>query len=189
VSVILHALLLDVPELVETERLTLRATRAGCGAAMHAAVMESLEELRVWMPWAREPRSLDTAEARCREAAAKWHAREELDFCFFNKADGTLVGTGGLHTIDWTLPRFEIGYWVRTPCRGKGLATEAAQALAGMARGVLGAVRLEITSDARNTASRKVAEKAGFELEGIRRKSRRDVAGELADSCMYARVF
>jgi RimJ/RimL family protein N-acetyltransferase len=189
VSVILHALLLDVPEVVETERLTLRATRAGCGAAMHAAVMESLEELPVGMPWAREPRSLDTAEARCREAAAKWHAREELDFCFFNKADGTLVGTGGLHTTDWSLPRFEIGYWVRTPCRGKGLATEAAQALAGMARGVLGAVRLEITSDARNTASRKVAEKAGFELEGIRRKSRRDVAGELADSCMYARVF
>jgi RimJ/RimL family protein N-acetyltransferase len=189
VSVILHALLLDVPEVVDTERLTLRATRAGCGAAMHAAVMESLEELRVWMPWARAPRSLDTAEARCREATAKWHAREELDFCFFSKADGELVGTGGLHTIDWTLPRFEIGYWVRTPCRGKGLATEATRALADMARGALGAVRLEITSDARNTASRKVAEKAGFELEGIRRKSRRDVGGELADSCMYARVF
>jgi RimJ/RimL family protein N-acetyltransferase len=188
-SVILHALLLNVPEVVETERLTLRATRAGCGAVMHAAVMESLDELRMWMPWAREPRSLDTAEARCREATARWHAREELDFCFYSKADGTLVGTGGLHTIDWTLPRFEIGYWVRTPCRGKGLATEATRALAGMARGVLGAVRLEITSDARNTASRKVAEKAGFELEGIRRKSRRDAAGELADSCMYARVF
>jgi ribosomal-protein-serine acetyltransferase len=189
VSVILHALLLNVPEVVETERLTLRATRAGCGAAMHAAVMESLEELRVWMPWAREPRSLDTADARCREATSKWHAREELDFCFFRKADGALVGTGGLHTIDWTLPRFEIDYWVRTPCRGKGLATEATRALADMARGVLGAVRLEITSDARNRASRKVAEKAGFELEGIRRKSRRDAAGELADSCMYARVF
>jgi RimJ/RimL family protein N-acetyltransferase len=50
-------------------------------------------------------------------------------------------------------------------------------------------MRLEITSDARNFPSRKVAENAGFELEGIRRKSRRDVTGELADSCMYARVF
>jgi RimJ/RimL family protein N-acetyltransferase len=34
-----------------------------------------------------------------------------------------------------------------------------------------------------------VAEKSGFELEGIRRKSRRDAHGKLADSCMYARVF
>jgi RimJ/RimL family protein N-acetyltransferase len=34
-----------------------------------------------------------------------------------------------------------------------------------------------------------VAEKCGFELEGILRRSRRDAAGELADSCMYARVF
>jgi RimJ/RimL family protein N-acetyltransferase len=34
-----------------------------------------------------------------------------------------------------------------------------------------------------------VAEKSGFVLEGIRQRSRRDVAGELADSCMYARIF
>jgi ribosomal-protein-serine acetyltransferase len=53
----------------------------------------------------------------------------------------------------------------------------------------LGARRLEITSDARNVASRRVAEKSGFELEGIRRRSRRDNAGELADSCMYARLL
>ena len=188
-SVILHALLLDVPEVVEAERLTLRATRAGYGAALHAAIMESLDDLRLWMPWAREPRTLETSEARCREATARWHSREELDFCFFSRGDGALVGTGGLHTIDWSLPRFEIGYWVRAGRRGQGLATEATRVLAGMAREALGAVRLEITSDARNAASRRVAEKAGFELEGIRRRSRRDAAGELADSCMYARVF
>ena len=41
---------------------------------------------------------------------------------------------------------------------------------------------------ARNLASRRVAEKCGFVLEGIRRRSRRDASGELADSCMYALV-
>jgi ribosomal-protein-serine acetyltransferase len=189
VGVILHALLLDVPEALETERLTLKATRAGVGAAMHQAVFESLHELKAWLPWAREPRSLEVAEARCREAQAKWHAREELDFCFFRKGDGALVGTGGLHTIDWSIPKFEIGYWIRTTCRGAGLATEATVALAGMARAALGAHRLEITSDTRNAASRRVAEKSGFVLEGIRRQSRRDAAGELADSCLYAKVF
>jgi RimJ/RimL family protein N-acetyltransferase len=58
-----------------------------------------------------------------------------------------------------------------------------------MARAALGAVRLEIRSDARNAPSRRVAEKCGFMLEGILRRSRRDNAGELADSCMYAKVF
>jgi RimJ/RimL family protein N-acetyltransferase len=189
VSVILHALLLNVPEVVETARLRLEATRAGRGGAISDAVAESYDELKRWMPWAKEPQSAGDSEGHCRAMQARWHAREELDFCFVRKSDGLLVGKGGLHTIDWSLPKFELGYWVRSSCTRLGLATEAARGLAEMARRSLGAVRLEIASDARNTASRKVAEKAGFELEGVRRRSRRDVAGELADSCMYARVF
>jgi RimJ/RimL family protein N-acetyltransferase len=54
---------------------------------------------------------------------------------------------------------------------------------------LLGARRIEITADVRNQASRRVAEKSGFVLEGIRRQSRRDADGNLADSCMYARTF
>jgi ribosomal-protein-serine acetyltransferase len=189
VSVILHALLLDVPELVESERLTIEATRPGRGAGISAAVAESFAELRRWMPWAKEPQSPEDSEGHCHVMRARWFAREELDYCFVRRSDGLLVGKGGLHTIDWSLPRFEIGYWIRTSCARQGYATEATLALARMARSALGAVRIEITSDARNAASRRVAEKAGFELEGIRLRSRRDVSGEVADSCMYARVF
>jgi RimJ/RimL family protein N-acetyltransferase len=188
VGVLLQALLLDIPESLETSRLWLRATRAGAGAQVREAVYESQALLRPWMPWAQEEQTLEDSERHCREAQARWHARQELDFCFWRKSDGILVGTGGLHTIDWSVPKFEIGYWIRASCAGQGLATEAASALAAWARGSLGAQRLEITSDARNLASRRVAEKCGFVLEGIRRHSRRDASGELADSCMYALV-
>jgi RimJ/RimL family protein N-acetyltransferase len=189
VTLLLHALLLEIPEKVKTPRLTLGATRAGAADAIHEAVEESYADLRRWMPWAAEPQKLEDARAHCATMTAKWHAREELDFCFLRDGDGVLVGKGGLHTIDWSIPKFEIGYWVRSSCAGQGYATEAAEAMAGMARTVLGAVRLEIRSDARNHASRRVAEKCGFDLEGIARRSRRDNAGALADSCMYARVF
>jgi ribosomal-protein-serine acetyltransferase len=189
VTVILHALLLNVPEVVQTERLRLEAARPGRGPEINAAVMESYEALKRWMPWAREPQTGEDSEGHCRLMQARWHAREELDYCIVRKSDGVLVGKGGLHTIDWSLPKFEIGYWVRSSCTGQGIASEATRGLADMARRALGAVRIEITCDARNAPSRHVAEKAAFELEGIRRKSRRDVGGELADSCMYARVF
>ena len=186
---ILQALLLDIPEELESGRLWLRATRAGAGAPVNQAFLESHAQLRPWMPWAREVQTLEEAEKHCREAQARWHARQELDFCFWRKADGAFIGKGGLHTIDWAVPKFEIGYWIRTSCAGQGLAGEAAGAMADFARDRLGARRLEITSDARNVASRRVAEKCGFVLEGIRRQSRRDAAGELADSCVYARIF
>jgi RimJ/RimL family protein N-acetyltransferase len=189
VTLILHALLLEIPETVKTSRLTLEATRAAASDAIHAAVLESHEDLKRWMPWAAEPQKPEDARAHCATMTAKWHAREELDFCFVRDDDGVLVGKGGLHTIDWSIPKFEIGYWIRSSCASHGYATEAADGLAAMAREVLGAVRLEIRSDARNHASRRVAEKCGFGLEGILRRSRRDNAGDLADSCMYAKVY
>ena len=176
-------------EELETPRLRLRATRAGAGGAVKEALLESLGELRPWMPWAREAQVLEDAEKHCREMQARWHARQELDFTFLRKDDGLLVGKGGLHTIDWTVPKLEIGYWVRTSCARQGFASEAAAALATFARDRLGSHRLEITSDTRNVPSRKVAEKCGFTLEGILRQSRRGASGELADSCVYARTF
>jgi RimJ/RimL family protein N-acetyltransferase len=189
VTVLLHALLLNVPEVVETRRLILESTRAGRAGEIHAAVLESYATLKPWMPWAAEPQQAEDTQAHCQTMQARWHAREELDYCFVRRDDGMLVGKGGLHTIDWSLPKFEIGYWVRSSCAGQGFASEGAAALADMARRALGAVRLEIRSDARNAASRRVAEKCGFALEGILRRSRRDNGGELADSCMYAKVY
>jgi RimJ/RimL family protein N-acetyltransferase len=183
------ALLLEIPETIETPRLQLRATRAGAGKAINEAFVESHPELAPWMPWAKVAMTPEDSERHCREAQAKWYARQELDFCFHRKADGGFVGKGGLHSIDWSIPKFEIGYWVRTSCARQGFATEAARAMADFAVASLGARRIEIASDARNVPSRRVAEKCGFTLEGVRRASRRDNAGELADSCMYARIF
>ena len=187
-GVILQALLLDIPESLETSRLWLRATRAGAGAAANEAVRESHAELRPWMPWAREVPSAEESEKHCVEMQAKWLSREILDFCFVRKSDGVLIGKGGLHTIDWTVPKMQIGYWIRTSCAGQGYATEATAGLVALACDRLAARRLEITSDARNSPSRRVAEKSGFKLEGILRQSRRGADGELADACMYARV-
>jgi RimJ/RimL family protein N-acetyltransferase len=189
VGVILQALLLDIPESIATPRLVLRATRAGMGAVVNAAVLESHGLLKPWMPWAHDPQSLEAAEEHCREMQAKWHSREVLDFCFHRREDGEFVGKGGLHTIDWRVPKFEIGYWMRTSCSGRGYATEAAGALAEFARATLGARRVEIGSDAQNAASRRVAEKSGFVLEGICRQARRGVDGSLRDACVYAKVY
>src|SRR5262249_4185470 len=83
-------------------------------------------------------------------------------------------------TIDWTVPKCEIGYWIRSSCARRGYATEAATALAALASGALGARRVEITCNARNAASRRVAEKSGFALEAVLANHRRDTAGALA---------
>jgi ribosomal-protein-serine acetyltransferase len=183
------ALKLEIPEAIETARLQLRATRVGHERVVHAAVAESLRQLRLWMPWAKTGLSAEDSATHCRDSELKWHSREILDFCFFERDGGEFAGKGGLHTIDWDVPKFEIGYWIRSSRAARGYATEACIAMAGFARDHLGAHRIEITTDARNAASRRVAEKSGFTLEGVMVNRRRDVAGRLADACMYAMVF
>ena len=76
-TVILHALLLEIREVVESERLTLVAARAGQGATLNEAAAESHAELKDWMPWAQKVQSVDESEAYCREAQAKWPGTEQ----------------------------------------------------------------------------------------------------------------
>lgn len=181
-----RALLLNIPERIETERMILRAAKLGDGPEAFEAVLESVNELKPWMPWVHpEPRLAGSIEFHA-NAQAKWYSREMLDFQWHDKATRRLIGKGGFHTINWDVPKFEIGYWVRTSMAGHGYCTEAVNALVAFSRRELGAKRLEICSDPRNLKSRHVAERCGFVLEGILRRNMRDPCGDLRDSCMYA---
>jgi RimJ/RimL family protein N-acetyltransferase len=172
----------------ETERLWVRAVRPGDGAAIYQAIMESLNELRPWMPWARGAQSIEASEAYVREAAARWRTREELGMHFTRKADGLLLGAIGLHHIDWSVPRFEIGYWIRTSQQGHGYVTEAVKGVTRFAFERLKAVRIEIRCDAANRRSAAVAERAGYTLEARLRWERRNAAGTLADTLIYVKL-
>ncbi|MEP7156550.1 MAG: GNAT family protein [Betaproteobacteria bacterium] len=182
------ALLLDIPEVIVTERMLLRAVKANDGPATFEAVLESVNDLEPWMPWVHpEPQLAGSIDFNA-NAQAKWYSREMLDFQWIDKTTGRLVGKGGFHTIDWSVPKMEIGYWVRTSMAGKGFCSEAVKALVEFAGTELGVKRLEICSDPRNLRSRNVAEKCGFTLEGILRRNMRDPRGGIRDSCMYARI-
>jgi RimJ/RimL family protein N-acetyltransferase len=184
-----QALLLNIPERIETERLILRAVKSHDGPEAFEAVVESVNELKPWMPWVHPEPLLESSIRFHAEAQAKWYSREMLDFQWHDKATGRLIGKGGFHTINWAVPKLEIGYWVRTSMTGKGYCCEAVNALVAFAQKELSAKRLEICSDPRNKKSRAVAERCGFVLEGILKQNMRAPDGNLRDSCMYALVF
>ena len=178
-------LLLDFPDYFETERLLIRCPQPGDGAALNAAVIESLEELRPWMPWAQNEPSIEDSEEVCRRARAKWLSREDLMLFLFLK-NGTFIGGSGLHRIDWEVPKFEIGYWLRTSQHGKGLMTEAVRGITRFAFEQLNAERVEIRCDERNEKSHGVMERAGFIREGCLRNFVREHGGELRNALIYA---
>ena len=185
-------LLIDVPERIETERLVLRAPRRGDGLMVNAAIAASIVELGPWLPWAGSMPSIDESEATCRRQQGRFLLREDFVMLIFLRAsdgsEGELVGGTGLHRINWTLRRFEIGYWRKTGCEGRGVVTEAVRAMARMAFDHLDARRVEIRMDDANVRSWKVAERAGFTLEALMRFDATTPVGEPRSTRVYARV-
>ena len=185
------ALLREVPETFLTPRLQLRPHRPEDAPALQEALAESSAHLRqfLWgLPWVAAEPTRETALARCRRSAAQFLLREDLAWLAFEREGGRLVGSVGLHRSDWSLPRTEVGYWMRPSVAGRGLAVEAVDAVVGWALDGLGALRVDLVADAANTASRRVAERCGFTLEGIQRQVARAPDGSLRDHCLYARL-
>ncbi|KHL92864.1 acetyltransferase [Paenibacillus sp. IHB B 3415] len=181
-------ILISMPESFESSRLLIRAALWGDGAAVNEAVQESTAELSPWMPWAQHIPSVEESEASIRKSRLQFLERKDIRLLLVNKKSGQLVGSSGLHRIDWQVRKFEIGYWVRTSCAGQGYITEAVSAIADFAVQELQAARLEIRCDSRNTQSARVAERAGFTLEGILRNDKLDVQGALRDTMIFSKV-
>jgi RimJ/RimL family protein N-acetyltransferase len=179
---------ITVPEEFESERLIIRTPRPGDGTELNAAIRESFAELSQWLPWAKQIPSVEETEANCAAAFERYKAKTDFRLIIFLKGTSTIVGACGLHGVDWNVPRFDIGYWVRTGCSGNGYITEAVRATADFAFNLLGARRVSICMDSCNDRSRAVAERAGFIYEGTLRNEARRNDGQLRDLMVYSKV-
>lgn len=130
---------------------------------LHAAVIESLDHLRPWMPWvAQEPLTL----AQRTELIAGWHELWDMGDKMCGMFAGVeVVGGCGLHRRIGP-GGLEIGYWVRVGRTGRGYATEAARQLTAMAFADPDVTHVEIHHDVTNLASGRVPAKLGFTLVG-----------------------
>lgn len=178
----------ELPTSLLSPRLLIRAPRAEDAPQLFEAVRESLPELQPWMPWATLDYSLKGCRENLSEAAKRFAEGSDLRYHFFAREDGRLLGSSGLHRIDWRVPRFEIGYWIRTSRTGQGLVSETVRALSRLAFEELHARRVEIRCDHLNVASGLVAERCGFQLEGLLRNWKRGSDGSLRDERIYALV-
>lgn len=183
------AILRDFPSSFESERLLIRSPQPGDGRVMRQAVLESQEHLALWMPWAMKIDDELVYEALMRKKYVQFLSREDMQMLLFLKGTNTLIGSSGLHRLDWSVPKVEIGYWIHPSYQGHGYVTEAVQAITTFSFETLGAKRVEIRCDADNDRSAAVARRAGFTLEGIlRHESRHHLTNDLLDTMIFARV-
>jgi ribosomal-protein-serine acetyltransferase len=84
----------------------------------------------------------------------------------------TLVGVVSLFDYSKNNRKAEIGYWIGQAFIGKGIMTKAVRGLIDYAFAELGLNRIQLCCATDNLASRQIAQKMGFTLEGVAREDR-----------------
>ena len=180
------AIIRDFPDRLRSKRLEFRAPTPDDATFMNPAIIASMSLLQPWMSWAKAPPSMDDTRLYTRRALLEWHDRESLDYRLF--LGENFVGNCSIHTINWDVPLAQLGYWLHINYVGQGLMNEAVETLMRLAFDELKLVRLEIRCNARNMASARVAERAGFEREAHLRQCYRSADGTLNDALIFAKI-
>lgn len=166
--------------MIETDRLILRRWREEDAASLYKYASDKrVSELALW--------PCHTSLEMSRMVINEIFIPNPYSFAMVLKETDEPIGciglvpTGAEHYSLNSSER-EIGYWIGYPYWGKGLTTEALGGLIGYCRDTLGLKSLIITTDSRNVASQRVAEKCGFQFiedyvyEGIPGKAYRLLA-------------
>jgi RimJ/RimL family protein N-acetyltransferase len=115
-----------------------------------------------------------------------WDDGTSAGFAAVDEAGG-LLGFASLVHLDLSAREAELGYLVSRQARGRGVATRAVVLLTRWSFDDVGLERLELLINPGNTGSERVAERAGYVLEGIlRSKHVRD--GHRADFGVWSRL-
>jgi RimJ/RimL family protein N-acetyltransferase len=146
-------------KILKTERLELEPVSPAHAESLYRAAVDSRPELLPWMPWARAP-SLAATRKQSEITQRAWRQGDEFHFCLIELGNHQVLGVAGLNRNgDGSA---ELHYWIRSDHAGRGLTTEACQALIAWAPRALGVRRLTLWAGRDNSASRRVATKLGF---------------------------
>lgn len=101
----------------------------------------------------------------------RWEAETDAGWAVADRGTGELVGQAALRSANLTFGYAQITYWVVPAARGRGVASAAAREVAAWAFEDVGLHRLTIHHSVQNEASCRVAERAGFPMEGTMRSA------------------
>lgn len=149
------------------EQMTLKILEAHDTEALFNLVNRSRDSLREGLPW------VDATEQPSDTRA--FIKRGLLQFADGNGFQcgiwyvGTLVGVIGLHEINHMHRKTSLGYYLDKQFEGRGIMTQAVEALIKYCFDEIDLNRIEISAAANNEKSQAIPERLGFTREGMLR--------------------
>ncbi|MER3318449.1 MAG: GNAT family N-acetyltransferase [Allomuricauda sp.] len=109
-------------------------------------------------------------------------------FLIIDSSSQRIIGFVGLYNIDRSIPKSEVGFFIDKEYTGRGIATGALQVLSEYCFSEFKFKKLFLRIHQSNIASKTVAERCGFELEGEIRREYKTSSGEIVDLLYYGKL-
>ncbi|WP_030945901.1 GNAT family N-acetyltransferase [Streptomyces sp. NRRL S-646] len=155
------------PALSTGDGLLLRPWRAADAPAVHAAFQDPL--IHQWH--VRSADSVEEVAGWIEEWQRSWGEERDAQWAVTDADTDRLLGRVALRDIRLDEGLAAIAYWTAAAARGRGVAARATNTLTRWALDEIGLHRLELLHATANGASCRVADKAGFVLEGTKRSA------------------
>ncbi|MCM2533778.1 GNAT family N-acetyltransferase [Neobacillus pocheonensis] len=139
--------------------------------------------LREWLPWIDNMTSPFHLESIIPLWLTQFAENNGLNVGILYK--GELVGSIGLHQMDWHNSNVSIGYYLGKNAEGHGIMTRSVQALLNYSFFQLGFNRVEIRCGEKNKKSRAIPERLRFVREGKIRDGEK-LHGRFHDLIVYS---
>lgn len=125
--------------------------------------------LREWLPWVDLTTAVEHTRDFIKTSLEQSAADEGLAAGIW--CGDEFAGTVGTHKINWLNRKVEIGYWIASKFQGQGIITSACGSLIDYAFREWDLNRVEIHCATTNKKSCSVAERLGFQWEGVLREA------------------
>jgi ribosomal-protein-serine acetyltransferase len=168
---------------IRDRELWLRPLLAADAFTLFRLIDAERERLGRWLPWVEETRTERDSARFIADATEERRRRRSLVLAVC--VDGTIVGTIGLHYVEWFDRSAELGYWIASAAEGQGYVTRAARAVLAFAFGTVGLHRIVVRCAVGNDRSERVAERLGMRREGLLREAHY-VGGKFLDQHLFA---
>jgi RimJ/RimL family protein N-acetyltransferase len=126
-------------------------------------------EIPRWTAVIPDPYTEDDARTWIEQTIRDWDQHREAAFAVTDAETDEVMGAIGLSLQQHLGLQASIGYWVAKEARGRGIATAALRLVARWGLNDLRLPRVQLLTDPENVPSQRVAEKAGFQREGLLR--------------------
>ena len=146
-------------------------------------VGENLEHLKIWMPWAKDDYSLESARVYINDNFQQ--LTDGAGFANNILYQAKICGQIGFHDLDSSNKSVKMGYWIRANLQGRGIVTKCCRAFIDYGFDELDLNRIQINCNVKNIRSRRIPERLGFQLEGIHRQAEKLQDG-FGDWAVYA---